>query len=389
MKPMPASRMHSPICSGESSILTPKAESTSAAPDRDDKARLPCLATGTPAPATIRAAQVEMLNEPEASPPVPTTSIASGGACTRSIFARMTLTAPVISSTLSPRTRNPIRSPPICDGVASPAIICSNAAAASSRVSTAPVATFAMRDLNSTDTSRSLIDPPPRASGSFIGAAPSGRAIPRLRDFEKIFQKQMAMLGGDAFGMELHAVHRQRFVCKPHHQTVRGLGRHVEIARQRLALDHQRVIARSFERRIYAAKHAAAVVLDLRQFAMNRHRRPHDLAAEGLADRLMTQAHPEDRDARRGGRDQIETDAGFVRRARARREHDGLGLDANHRCGRHLVVTMHLGLSPELTEVVHEVEGETVVIVDQKDHERTHIATAVRHARAKGVKRAG
>ena len=80
MKPMPASRMQWPICSGLRSILTPSAASTSAAPDFDDSARLPCLATGTPAPATMSAAQVEMLNEPDASPPVPTTSMASGGA---------------------------------------------------------------------------------------------------------------------------------------------------------------------------------------------------------------------------------------------------------------------------------------------------------------------
>ena len=60
------------------SILTPSAVSTSAPPEREDSARLPCLATGTPAPATMKAAQVEMLKEPEASPPVPTTSIGIG-----------------------------------------------------------------------------------------------------------------------------------------------------------------------------------------------------------------------------------------------------------------------------------------------------------------------
>jgi hypothetical protein len=106
-----------------------------------------------------------MLNEPEASPPVPTTSTASGGACTRSIFARITLTAPVISSTLSPRTRSPINKPPICDGVASPDIICSNAAADSSRVSAAPVAILAMSGLNSMVTASPSIDPCPRFVG--------------------------------------------------------------------------------------------------------------------------------------------------------------------------------------------------------------------------------
>ena len=47
--------------SGISSIFTPSAPRTSAAPEREERARLPCLATGTPAPAAMKAAQVEML----------------------------------------------------------------------------------------------------------------------------------------------------------------------------------------------------------------------------------------------------------------------------------------------------------------------------------------
>src|SRR3954454_4671004 len=147
------------ISSGRNSILTPSAPSTSAAPDFDDNARLPCLATGTPAPATISAAQVETLYEPEASPPVPTTSMASGGAATLVILERIVLAAPVISSTVSPRTRSAIRRPPICDGVASPDIMRSKASADSSRDKRAPAATLAMSPLNS-----SLTTPPLNAT---------------------------------------------------------------------------------------------------------------------------------------------------------------------------------------------------------------------------------
>src|SRR5665213_224140 len=149
MKPMPASRTQRPTCSGLRSILTPSEDRTSAAPDRDDSARLPCLATGTPAPATINEAQVDTLTEPEPSPPVPTTSTAFAGAVTRSILARIAETAPVISSTVSPRTRSAINSPPICEGVASPDIRLSKAEAASPRDNVAPVATFPMIDLRS------------------------------------------------------------------------------------------------------------------------------------------------------------------------------------------------------------------------------------------------
>src|SRR3977135_3313607 len=149
MKPMPVSATQRPTWAGGMSILTPSEDNTSAAPERDDNARLPCLATGTPQPATMNEAQVETLTEPEPSPPVPTTSTASGGALTRSILARIADTAPVISSTVSPRTRSAISKPPICDGVASPDIMLSNADAASSRDNVAPVATFPMIDLRS------------------------------------------------------------------------------------------------------------------------------------------------------------------------------------------------------------------------------------------------
>ena len=97
MKPTPASRMQWPIASGVMSILTPSAVSTSAAPVCEDRPRLPCLATGTPAPAITKAEAVEMLTLCEPSPPVPTMSMAPSGASTFSIFSRMVATAPEIS----------------------------------------------------------------------------------------------------------------------------------------------------------------------------------------------------------------------------------------------------------------------------------------------------
>ena len=46
---------------GATSILTPRACRTSDAPESDETERLPCLATGTPAPAATMAAAVETL----------------------------------------------------------------------------------------------------------------------------------------------------------------------------------------------------------------------------------------------------------------------------------------------------------------------------------------
>ena len=69
--------------SAASSMSTPSASSTSAEPEREVKLRLPCLATGTPAPATTNAAAVEMLSVPTRPPPVPQVSTRQSGALHR------------------------------------------------------------------------------------------------------------------------------------------------------------------------------------------------------------------------------------------------------------------------------------------------------------------
>ena len=85
----------------------------------DDAARLPCLATGTPAPATTIAATVEMLNVPLRSPPVPHVST-TGAGVTGFANSSIVRASPSISSTVSPLVRSAIRNPPTWPGVASP-----------------------------------------------------------------------------------------------------------------------------------------------------------------------------------------------------------------------------------------------------------------------------
>src|ERR1035437_8829034 len=366
MKPMPASRMQAPTCSALMSILTPSACSTSAAPDFDDWARVRCVATGTPAPATINAAQVEMLKEPEASPPVPTTSIASDGACTPSILARMVVTAPVISSMVSPRTRKPISSAPICEGVASPDIMRSKAEAASARVRLAPVATLAMSALKSSAMGLTRYVSGRLARGS-RARRPAALLVPGGGEIEEILQHQMTVLGGNALGMKLHAVHRQARMRETHHQAIVGFGVNGQFARHASALDHQRMIARRLERPVDAAQHAGAGVLDLEHLAVRR-RRAHSLAAERVADRLMPEADTEDRNVRCGLGNQIEADAGFVRGAGPGRQHDRLRIVGDHVGGRNLVVAMHDDVRPQPAQVMEQVDGEAVVVVDQNDH---------------------
>ena len=67
------------LAPGARSSTTPSASSTSAAPQAEDAARLPCLTTRAPAAAATTAAIVEMLTVLDRSPPEPTMSTAGPG----------------------------------------------------------------------------------------------------------------------------------------------------------------------------------------------------------------------------------------------------------------------------------------------------------------------
>ena len=69
------------------------------------------------------------------------------------------------------------------------------------------------------------------------------------------------MLGSDAFGMELHAMHRQRAMREPHDQPSSVSAVTLRSAGKVCAIDDQRMIARRVERPIDAAKHAFALWL--------------------------------------------------------------------------------------------------------------------------------
>src|SRR5262249_31454577 len=106
------------------------------------------------------------------------------------------------------------------------------------------------------------------------------------------------------------------------------------------------------------------------ELAMHLHGRAHHRAAEGLSDCLVAEANPDHRDRRRRLADQLEADAGLVRRARTGRQHDRFRVHGDHLVGRDLVVAVDDDVCPQPAEIMVQVEGEAVVVVDQDDHSR-------------------
>ena len=122
----------------------------------------------------------------------------------------------------------------------------------------------------------------------------------------------MAVLRGDALGVELDAVHGIALVLEAHDYAVARLRRDLEHRGQGCAIDDQRMIASCSEVLRDAGKNSLAGVMQLGQLAVHQRGRPDHAAAIDLADGLMTEADAKDRHLGPGPGNEFETDAGPV-----------------------------------------------------------------------------
>ena len=89
---------------------------------------------------------------------------------------------------------------------------------------------------------------------------------------------------------------------------------------------------------------------------------------EGLTDGLVPQADAQDRHGRGRAGDQGQADAGLVWCAGAGRQQHGGGVQRPGLVRRQVVVAHHMRRRAQLREVVDEVVGEAVVVIDDEDH---------------------
>ena len=140
-----------------------------------------------------------------------------------------------------------------------------------------------------------------------------------------------------------------------------------------VAVDHQRVVAVDRELPWQAGKHALLVGADDAGLAVHLRLRADDGRAKRRANGLVAQAHAQDRQLAGKVPDGGHRHARLARRA-------GAGADAQARelpglearvqlVQRHLVVAQRDHLGAQLAEILHDVEGEAVVVVD---HQQLH-----------------
>src|ERR1700676_4344130 len=110
-------------------------------------------------------------------------------------------------------------------------------------------------------------------------------------------------------------------------------------------------------------------MLDGAGFAVEQFWRANDFPAECRADGLMAQAHAQDGKLSCEAPDELDANAGILRRARARRNHDAVWPAPGDFLDGNLVVSMDFDIASELAEILRQVVGEGIVVVEQENHD--------------------
>src|ERR1700733_3956073 len=175
--------------------------------------------------------------------------------------------------------------------------------------------------------------------------------------------------GQDRLGVDLDALDRAGAVADGHRDAV-SARRDRQFRRQRGLVDDERVVAGRLEGVRQARQDAVAVVRHRVRLAVHRAWRLDHPGAERGADRLVTQADAEQRDASlRAGGHRGHADPRLGWGTGSRRDHHARRPGGDDLGRRHLVVPDDLDARPRGAQEVSEVPGEGVVVVDE-DHER-------------------
>ena len=114
-----------------------------------------------------------------------------------------------------------------------------------------------------------------------------------------------------------------------------------------------------------------AVMVDTAGFAMHQLMRADNVPAKSRADRLVSQAHAQDRPLPGKVLDQVNADARLLRRAGSGRNQDVAGTHPLDFLRRDLVIAADLHLLSQLAQILDQVVSEGIVIVEDEYHART------------------
>ncbi len=177
--------------------------------------------------------------------------------------------------------------------------------------------------------------------------------------------------------MELHAFDGEFFVAQAHDGAgsifVCGPSADFKFFREIFLLDDKRMIASGRHGRGQAAEDGFAIVTDCAGFAVHQSRSAHDLSAKGGTYGLMSEADAENRNLAREVPNEIDADSGLLRRTWTGRNDDAVRLHCLNVGDCNPIVPANLNLGAEFPEILNEVVGKRIVVVENEDQWNTQL----------------
>src|ERR1700682_1585041 len=128
------------------------------------------------------------------------------------------------------------------------------------------------------------------------------------------------------------------------------------------------MVAHHHQRTRNVLEYSLSVVRYPRRLAVHQRTRPHHFSAICLADRLMSEAYSQSRDCPAPFLYGSDGDPRFGGRARAGRDDQARYAHRPDLIDSDLVVPLHDRVLAELTEILNEVVGEGIVVVEDEKH---------------------
>src|SRR6266850_5916454 len=155
-------------------------------------------------------------------------------------------------------------------------------------------------------------------------------------------------------------------MAQSHDFPLGSFGGDLKTGRQSLSLHDQRMVACSVKGIGQLMEDRFPVVPDLRRFAMHQPFSSNDITAKCYSQRLMAEADAQKWKTPAKMPDGLDRHARFYRCAGSRRNDDAAGLQRFDLIDRNFVVAEYPNVFTQLPEVLHQVIGEGVIVVDHQ-----------------------
>jgi glycine dehydrogenase len=116
----------------------------------------------------------------------------------------------------------------------------------------------------------------------------------------------------------------------------------------------------------HRGKYTAIIMMNQGCFTMHNHARMHYPPTQHLGNTLMAQTDAENRQMAAEAFDYRHGNPGFVRSARTRRDNDTLGRKISDIIDANLIVAINAYRGTQLTQVLHQIVGKRVIIIDHQ-----------------------